>query len=143
MNELQLQVEALKEKIPPSFGKYINVDEGWYQIVVDCDKELTAIDPDYQILQVKEKFGGLRYYMTPCNDTTEKQRNKMYEVISKYEAKAAQTCEATGQSGVLMKSVRGWLKTLNPEYAASSLHYRNYSIANQPPSDSEWSEGIR
>ena len=143
MNELQLEIEALKEKISPSFGKYISVDEGWYQIVVDCDKELRTIDPNYQILQIKEKFGGLRYYMTPCNDTTEEQRDKMYEVISKYEAIAARTCEATGQPGVLMKSIGGWLKTLNPEYAASTLHYGKYSIANQPPSDTEWSEAIK
>ena len=130
MNELQLKVEALKEKIPSLFGKYINVDEGWYQIIVDCDKELTEIDPHYQILQIKEKFGGLRYYMTPCNDTTEEQRNKMYEVISKYEAIAACTCEATGKPGVLMKSIGGWLKTLNPEYAASTLHYGKYTVVN-------------
>ena len=143
MNKLQLQVEALKEKIPSSFGKYISVDEGWYQIIVDCDKELTAIDPNYQILQIKEKFGGLRYYMTPCDDTTEKQRDKMYEVISRYEVKAAQTCEATGKPGVLMKSTTGWLKTLNPEYASSTKHYAKYSIFDLPPSDAEWSNAIR
>jgi len=130
MNELQLQIEELKKKIAPEYWKSIDVDEGWYQIVVDCDKELTAIDPNYQIFQIKEKFGGLRYYMTPCNDTTEEQRNKMYEVISKYEAKAAQTCEATGQPGVLMKSIGGWRKTLNPEYAASTLHYGKYTVVN-------------
>ena len=137
MNELQLQVEALKKKIVPEYWKSIDVDEGWYQIIVDCDKELTAIDPNYGVYQIKEKFGGLRYYMTPCNDTTKEQRNKMYEVISKYEAIAARTCEATGKPGVLMKSIGGWLKTLNPEYAASTLHYGKYSIVNQPPSDAE------
>lgn len=145
MNELQLAVETLKEKISPSFGKYISVDEGWYQIVVDCDKELTAIDPNYQILQIKEKFGGLRYYMTPCDNTTEEQRDRMYEVISKYEVKASQTCEATGRPGVLMKSTTGWFKTLNPEYVLSTEHYAEYSISAEmltrfdlPPSDAEW-----
>jgi len=131
MNELQLAVEELKKKISPAFGKYIQVDEGWYQIVVDCDKELRAIDPNYQILQIKEKFGGLRYYMTPCDDTTKEQRDQMYEVISKYEAIAARTCEATGQPGVLMKSIGGWLKTLNPEYAANTLHYGKYLIVDK------------
>ena len=45
MNELQLKVEALKSKIQPAYGQYISVDEGWYQIIVDCDEELTQIDP--------------------------------------------------------------------------------------------------
>jgi len=131
MNELQLAVEGLKKKISPSYAKYIQVDEGWYQIVVDCDKELGAIDPNYQILQIKEKFGGLRYYMTPCNDTTKEQRDQMYEVVSKYEAIAARTCEATGRPGVLMKSIGGWLKTLDPEYAANTMHYGKYSIVDK------------
>ena len=68
MNELQRQVEALKERMVEY--KWIDVDEGWYQLIIDCDKELTAIDPKYSILQIKEKFGALRYYMTPSNDTT-------------------------------------------------------------------------
>ena len=128
MNELQLQIEALKKKIVPEYWKSIDVDEGWYQIVVDCDKELTAIDPHYQIFQIKEKFGGLRYYFQPSQSDTLK---AMIEVVSKYEAIAARTCEATGGPGVLMKSIGGWRKTLNPEYAASTLHYSRYKIVEK------------
>lgn len=126
MNELQLKIEAIKTRINSSYGQYVSVDEGWYQIVVDCDEELAAIDPNYEILQIKEKFGGLRYYMTPSNETTPEQRDEMYKVISKYEQAALRTCEATGLPGVLMKSVGGWLKTLNPEYAESAHHYARY-----------------
>ena len=128
MNELQLQVEALKKKIVPEYWKSIDVDEGWYQIVVDCDKELTAIDPNYQIFQIKQKFGGLRYYFQPSQSDTSKAMN---EVVSKYEAIAARTCEATGGPGVLMKSIGGWHKTLNPGYAASVLNYSRYKIAEK------------
>jgi hypothetical protein len=128
MNELQLKVEELRKKISPSYGQYVRVDEGWYQIIVDCDNELTAIDPNYKVLQIKEKFGGLRYYMSPSNDTTVEQRDAMHEVVSKYEKVAARTCEATGKPGVLMKSIGGWLKTLDPQYAASVRHYARYSV---------------
>ena len=128
MNELQLQIEALKEKIVPEYPKSIDVDEGWYQLVIDCDKELTAIDPHYRIFQIKEKFGGLRYYFHPSQSDTSKAMN---EVVSKYEAIAARTCEATGGPGVLMKSIGGWRKTLNPEYAASVLNYSRYKIAEK------------
>ena len=128
MNELQLQIEELKKKIVPEYWKTIDVDEGWYQLIVDCDKELTAIDPNYQIFQVKQKFGGLRYYFHPSQSDTSK---AMSEVISKYEAIAAQTCEATGKPGVLMKSIGGWYKTLNEAYAASTLHYSRYKITEK------------
>lgn len=129
MNELQLQAEALKDKMAEQ--KWIDVDEGWYQLIVDCDKELTVIDPNYGIFQIKEKFGALRYYMSPSNDTTPEQRDAMWAITEKYEALSRTVCEATGGPGVLMKSVGGWRKTLNPEYAASTFHYARYVIVEQ------------
>lgn len=127
MNELQLRIEALRSKLPPD-RPYIEVDEGWYGLVTDCDAELAAMDANYQLLQVKEKFGGLRYYFIPSADTTAEQRDAMYGVVAKYEAIAAKTCEATGKPGVLMKSIGGWLKTLDPEYAENTKHYAKYSV---------------
>jgi len=129
MNELQLKIEKLKEKIDPDYWKSIDVDEGWYQIVIDCDTELSAIDPHYKILQIKEKFGGLRYYIKPSETCYELRR--LGEIVSKYEEIASKTCEVTGEPGVLMKSIGGWRKTLNPDYAASKMHYGKYSIVEQ------------
>ena len=126
MDNLQLQIQALREKISPSFGKYINVDEGWYQIVIDCDKELRAIDLNYQILQIKEKFGNLRFYFEPSNSEDVVKTNLMHQVVRKYEIIASQTCEATGKPGVLMKSPTGYLRTLNPQWALTSTVYQNY-----------------
>ncbi len=127
MNELENQIEALKNKIIPEYGKTIDIDAGWYQIVIDCDRELTQIDPHYQIFQIKEKFGGLRYYFHPSQSDTSA---KMYSVVRKYELIAAETCEATGRPGVLMKSFTGKYKTLNPEYAAVVPTYNQYKIVN-------------
>ena len=52
--ELQAEVEKLKSRIPEAFSKTIDVDEGWYQIVVDCSKAIDAIYPHYKILQIKQ-----------------------------------------------------------------------------------------
>ena len=136
MNELQLQIEKLKEKIVPEYWKSIDVDEGWYQLVIDCDKELTGVDPNYQIYQVKEKFGGLRYYTRPSNLDDKHTLIRIGDIISKYEEIASRTCSATGKPGVLMKSIGGWRKTLNPEYAAETLHYGKYSIAGNESTSS-------
>lgn len=126
MNETQLKIEALRGKFAPGFASYIEIDEGWYQIVIDCDKELTELDPSYRIVQIKEKFGGLRYYFNPSEGCDKPTFWKMKEVVYKYEGLAWQTCEATGKPGILMKSIGGWYKTLNPEYAAETLHYAKY-----------------
>jgi hypothetical protein len=135
MNEIQLQIEELKNKIVPEYWKSIDVDEGWYQLVIDCDRELSLFDPHYKIIQVKQKFGGLRYYIKPSETCYEPRR--LNDVISKYEEVAARTCEATGKPGVLMKSIVGWYKTLNPEHAISTLHYAKYSEANKTTKDTE------
>lgn len=131
MNELQLQVEALKNKFLPNYYKSVDVDEGWYQIVVDCDNLLTEIDPDYQIAQIKQKFGGLRYYFQPSDVNNGELYVKMNAVVLAYEKIASITCEATGKPGVLMKSKGGWVKTLDPEYAKSTLFFRDYTVVQK------------
>ena len=86
--------------LDPNYGKYISCDEGWWHLVMLCDRELAAVDPDYTVFQIKEKFGGLRYYYAPSNpDNSE----KMNGIISKYERMCAMTCEKTGKHGYLMK----------------------------------------
>lgn len=127
---MQLKVEKLREKFVAGYLNYISVDEGWYQIVVDCDAELTALDPGYRIQQIKEKFGGLRYYILLSDQANgdPELKGKIDAVITKYENLARQTCEATGRPGVMMRSIGGWYKTLNPEYAAETLHYARYSV---------------
>lgn len=40
----------------------ISCGRGWYPILLRLDAQIAQIAPDYQVLQVKEKFGALRYY---------------------------------------------------------------------------------
>ncbi|TCN53554.1 hypothetical protein EV641_106200 [Rhodococcus sp. SMB37] len=47
-------------RIPDGRGRRISTDKGWYPIIARLDEELAALDPEYQVLRVKEKFGGLR-----------------------------------------------------------------------------------
>ena len=114
----------LKLKIKAPYLPYVDVDEGWYQLVLDCDNELSGIDPNYDLQQVKEKFGGLRYYFQPSDP---KLREEMDAVVAKYEKLASETCEASGGPGVLMKSIGNHYKTLNPEYAEKNMYYAKYS----------------
>ena len=113
--------------------RYISIDKGWYRLVLDCHNEIVRIDPEYRIHQIKEKFGALRYYCELSEsywETPADERVTIDAVIARYEAISRVTCEATGKSGVLMKSPSGWFKTLNPEWAAASDVYSQYTIAN-------------
>ncbi len=126
MDEISTEIQKLFQKIKPPYNSSIDAGEGWYQLILDCNKELTAIDPKYAILQIKLTFGGLCYYMTPSNNTTPEQRDSMWAILEKYEELSRNTCEETGCSGVLMQSVGGSYKTLNLEYAARSPLYAKH-----------------
>ena len=62
MNYL-LTEKKLINRIPKPWGRYISCNEGWYNILDELDNKLAYLDPDYQINQVKEKFGTLRFYL--------------------------------------------------------------------------------
>lgn len=113
--------------------KYIAIDEGWYKLVLQCHIELLNADPDYRIHQIKEKFGALRFYVEPSEEyweTPEGEKTNINAIIARYEALSRVTCEATGRPGLLMKSPTGYLKTLNPRWAAQHSIYSKYVEVN-------------
>jgi hypothetical protein len=84
---------------------------GWHELVCNLNIELAKIDPDYKVVQVKEKYGGLRYYF----DTSVGGRNRqlMDIAVARAETQSFTICEQTGGPGVLMRK-SGWYKTLDP-----------------------------
>lgn len=83
------------------------MDPGWIPFVKEAVEKITALgkaeDEEFQILQVKEKFGGLRIYTS--FDTPE-----IEKIISEAEERARSTCERCGKGGSL-KAKGWWLKT--------------------------------
>lgn len=134
MDNTGVQINELRKKIKEPYSPYIEVDEGWFQIVLDCHKELEELDPDYSILQIKEKFGALRYYFQPSNPAVWDQMNK---VVAKYEEISSRTCEVTGKPGILMKSIGSWYKTLNPEFAETHMSYAKYKPVSDEKGESD------
>lgn len=112
--------------------KYIDIDEGWYKIALQCHIELLQVDPHYRILQIKQKFGVLRYYYEPSQEYWENHKtvSSMSAISSKYENLSKVVCEATGRLGILMKSPGGWFKTLNPDWAAQNPPFDKYVVVN-------------
>lgn len=80
---------------------------GWTKLVETLLKDLTFVCPEIQVAQVKEKFGGLRFYADNCN----KEAN---ELIKLAEQQSVLICEECGKPGELRSD--GWLKTLCDEH---------------------------
>lgn len=55
-------LEALLRRIPAGWGRTISCDAGWYPLLCRLDAAMAAVSPGYVVHQVKEKFGGLRFY---------------------------------------------------------------------------------
>lgn len=109
-------LQHILDRIIPAYGKYIDVLPGWYGIILELDKQIAEIDPDYSIAQIKEKFAGLRYYVESSNNF-----EAIQPLVREAEDKASRTCERCGAPAELRKR-RSWLVTecydcLSPEAA--------------------------
>ena len=120
-DSLEWDLAVIRKRIPAEYGKTIDCDSGWHQIIVDCDRALQKIDPDYVPIQIKQKFGGLRFYFNtkfshPANPNIDSKYEALMATVRYYEDLASVTCEISGTPGVLMKK-GSWLRTLNPDFA--------------------------
>jgi hypothetical protein len=97
-------------RIPDGWGRWIGCGAGWYPLIVALDERLAEIAPDYELHQVKEKFGGLRYYFG-AQDADEAIVASMDERVREAEQQASTTCEQCGAPGRI-SSRAGWYKTL-------------------------------
>jgi len=107
-----VDLSMVLERFEPGWSRTIDCESGWHAIIAAIDAELRKIDPDYTVQQIKEKFGGLRYYFK----TKTGRWVEMNEIVHRYEQDAWLTCEVSGGPGVLMVK-QGWYRTLDPSIA--------------------------
>ncbi len=126
-------LEEFKKKLKndfPNLYKYLNRDrsvpycslcigKGWFDIIYNLsakiEPELLKISKDNRpaAIQIKEKFGSLRYYMLrnkngiPTNIET---------LVNAAEIESSKTCEQCGKPGTSKCNyIHFWIKTLCPE----------------------------
>jgi hypothetical protein len=92
-------------------GKDVTADElaaqvgpGWCGIVHRLVADLLELGWDGEVFQVKEKFGGLRFYI---RDSTPAMSNRIFMA----EGQSYRTCEQCGEPGVI-RGDRSWILTL-------------------------------
>ena len=86
------------------------VGAGWALLIENLVNDLFQLGWDGVVLQVKEKFGGLRFYVGDGNHTQSIQQR-----ISQAESASYKICEICGMPGTLRRG--GWLKVLCDEHA--------------------------
>jgi hypothetical protein len=96
--------KSLTSTNPSMFG----IGEGWFGLLKNLIDELISLGWDRHMIQSKEKFGGLNFYITESTP-------EMQEVIITYERLSYVTCEVCGEEGERRKG--GWMKTLCDKHA--------------------------
>lgn len=104
-------MQSVPDSVPVD-PRYANgIGKGWFPIVERLHEEMAKIDPDYTVQQVKEKFGGLRYYYEPSGDYGTPVADALYALVRAAEDLCSRTCETCGSPGSCC-SVDGWFVTL-------------------------------
>ena len=80
------------------------VGNGWFPIIKSLIEDLIKLGWDKETTQVKEKFGGLRFYINSGSD-------EIHQRILQAEKESYETCEECGKLGELRKDI-GWYLTL-------------------------------
>lgn len=79
------------------------VGPGWKDVVTRLIDDLFELGWDGQLFQIKEKFGGLRFYTGACTDA-------MYARIAQAESESYVTCEYCSAPGQARHD--GWIKVM-------------------------------
>jgi hypothetical protein len=106
----------MEERFPKMFAEPYGgfcCGEGWWPILtnlcaniqhhLDWKNKQSEVVPQVVVAQIKEKFGGLRFYYDGGDD-------EISGMVRMAEAWAGNTCETCGKPGYQRKG--GWIKTL-------------------------------
>ena len=85
----------------------LEIGNGWFGLVKELIEKCIALGWNKQTCQIKEKFGGLRFYINSASD-------EVFEAINEAEEKSYKVCEVTGRPGELRRDI-GWYRTLSDE----------------------------
>jgi hypothetical protein len=95
------------ESNPITDSDFFEVGSGWFPLIKDLITDLIELGWNKEVCQVKEKFGGLRFYINAATSEAHKR-------ISQAEIESMNICEVTGKPGKLRTDI-GWYRTLCDE----------------------------
>lgn len=83
---------------------FFGVSNGWLGLIKEMMEDINQLGWDKEVSQVKEKFGGLRFYINSMS-------NEIHNRITVAENLSYKVCEKCGEPGELRTDI-GWYLTL-------------------------------
>jgi hypothetical protein len=107
-DNMKNMVEDVAKRVEAGRGCGSFLPDGWAAIVTALNNDIRMIDPQYTIDQIKEKFGGLRYYITLSDNEL---GPEIYKLVREAEELSMETCDVCGQPGHRKTQSRGGIAT--------------------------------
>lgn len=103
---------------------------GWLDLVEEIHEHLVGVAPNYKITQVKEKFGGLCFYIDG-NTIPPMQREACHNYVKKQTDRSYTICQNCGGNDATIHE-SGWIATLcdrcvNLDQSRDNRGYPDYS----------------
>ena len=87
-----------------AFGR--ECDKGWFPLIDELIEELDKLPDEIEVLQIKEKYAGLRFYVSGASE-------KAHDIIEQYKTYSYHLCEYCGEFYTAKeRECGGWYKTL-------------------------------
>jgi hypothetical protein len=117
--ERREKMAPILDRIPKIWGKYLP-EVGWDNHLLKLDEMLSQLDPDYQILQAKQKFGGLRFYTENSaafkeSEDFEETSQEFDRLVELAEQESYTICEYCSEPGKIRNG--GWISVLCDKHA--------------------------
>lgn len=92
------------DRPPIKDAHFFDCHDGWYPLIQKLIEDLIQLGWDKKVTQVKEKFGGLRFYINEGSD-------EIHTRITEAEIESYTICEMCGAPGEIRRDI-GWYRTL-------------------------------
>ena len=104
---------------------------GWSPLLKEALDKVQDLGVRICVVQVKEKFGGLRVYVDPHEQTDHEEPRwpEVENILESAQVKSFKTCEGCGTTEEVTTS-GGWLKTLCPTCRAKNHWWEPDDTAN-------------
>ena len=105
---------------------------GWNFLLAMCSVRLRSIDPNYELYQVKEKFGALRIY---ASGVSSEAQNDIDDAVLHYSNVSLFFCEECGMTGRLRRTSTGTFMTRCDVHAYGAVTVPGSSYVSASPSN--------
>ncbi|MFV8172487.1 MULTISPECIES: hypothetical protein [Mycolicibacterium] len=111
--ELEPELTAILDRIPATWQARLDVEPGWYGLVIATHRLLQAIAPDYEVLAIRQRWCELR--IRPWHGDVDVRRELVAVAIGA-RARSKSVCEwCSGETDpAVTPAGAGWLLRLCP-----------------------------